>query len=244
MAAHPMHACARGSGRRAEVEPGHRSGVGAPTEGRPDKELPECVRTPGDVAPDEVGVVVLEVCRRACRACQDTLAEAGREALDLSLDTLAHIERRSVRDMAIGPRGVFAWGSARCVEETLLREHDERPLGVPPFPGATLRVCDLSQRSANVNGAGLCDLGRPPWDRSVQRIVELECARPVLPVLEPAAVPVRQFIACERKELLRGHVAEHEPAARQLTQRRDVVVRLDLSSKGSEPRGESFRDRL
>jgi hypothetical protein len=64
--------------------------------------------------------------------------------------------------VAVGPGGVLAFGGASPVEETLLGEQDERPLGVLPARDGLLTRRDLVERAAEVDGAGpLATLGCP-----------------------------------------------------------------------------------
>ena len=61
-----------------------------------------------DVAADVVRVVRLHRGRPVRRAGQDPVAEPGREALDLGLDPVGHVDRRAGRDVAVRPGGRLA----------------------------------------------------------------------------------------------------------------------------------------
>ena len=146
--------------------------------------------------------------------------------------------------MTVRPDGVLAGGCARFVEQALLREEDKGPFRVSSFPGRTFRVRDLGERAADVNGSGFGDFGCTPRDRSVECVVELECARPVTPTFEPTAVTLWEQIARKHEELFGRDVAEHEPAVGQLAQRRNAVSGFDLATQRAQPCTKCVRDRL
>jgi hypothetical protein len=62
---------------------------------------------------------------------------------------------------------VLALGSARLIEEALLGEQDERPLGVLTAGDGGLAGGDLVQRRAEVDGPGAPALLRFPGDRPI-----------------------------------------------------------------------------
>src|SRR5216683_6934990 len=105
-ATHAMHATGGRRGGRAEVQTPIRCRV----EPRcwPDEELPQVGDSAVDVAADVVGIVALDVGRRHDVTGEDARGEARGESLDLRLDSLAHVDRRSIRHMAIGPTDVLA----------------------------------------------------------------------------------------------------------------------------------------
>src|SRR5262245_36112815 len=81
MAAHPMHTSARRCGRRTDVESFDRRRV-EPERG-PQKELTQVLSPPVDVAAYQIGVASFEFGRRHDSAREHTVAESGRESLDL-----------------------------------------------------------------------------------------------------------------------------------------------------------------
>ena len=81
-----------------------------------------------DVAAHEVGIPLLQLRRTGRTLGEYTLPEAGGEPLDLPLDPIRHVHRRSVRHMAVRPAGVMARRCARVIEVALLRDEDERRL--------------------------------------------------------------------------------------------------------------------
>ena len=70
-----------------------------------------------------------------CMARQNEIAESRGEAFDLIFDGRAHIPRRTVRDVAVGPGGMLSGGSARGIKEARLHEDRIRPFRVPVLPG-------------------------------------------------------------------------------------------------------------
>ena len=82
----------------------------------------------------------------------DPVAEAGREPLDLRLDAIRHVDGRSVRHVAVGPRRVRAGRRPARVEQARLREQHERALGETTALHVALRRGDLVERAAEVDG--------------------------------------------------------------------------------------------
>src|SRR5262245_32998092 len=103
--------------------------------------------------------------------------------------------------MAVGPGRVFSGRGARGVEETGLREQDERPLGVLAAPDRRLRGRELKERPAQVDGAGPGAFLRFPGDRAAQGPVQLEGAGAVAEVLEPPHVARRETMTGDPDDL-------------------------------------------
>ena len=95
VAAHAVGAGARRRGRRAQVDARDAGAVGVERHPRPEDHLPRVVGAGDDVAADVVGVVRLHRRHAADVPGEDAFAEAGREALDLRLDRLGGVARRS-----------------------------------------------------------------------------------------------------------------------------------------------------
>src|SRR5205085_9653916 len=94
----------------------------------------------------------------------------------LRLYPLGHVHVRAVRDVAVGPASLLARGSARRVEETLLRDEDEGSLRVYAAPDSRLAFGYLLNGRAEVDGRRApAGCGRP-GDRPVERPVDLEDA--------------------------------------------------------------------
>src|SRR5215218_2387302 len=134
--------------RGADVEAVGRGRVRVDPRHGPGEELSEIHVPPVYIAAHEVGVPPFEVGRPRDALLQNKIPETRGEALYLRLDPLGHIEGRAVWDVAVGPDGVLALGSARLIEEALLGEQDERPLGVLPVRHSSLPRRDLLERAA------------------------------------------------------------------------------------------------
>src|SRR5829696_5317457 len=143
-----MHASARRRRGRTYVQSLCRGGVRVETDHRPGQKLTEVHVPAAYVAADEVGVLPFEIRRPGDALRKNTVPETGGEAFYLRLDPLGHIEGRAVWDVAVGPDGVLALRSARLIEEALLGEQDERPLGMLPVRHSSLPCRDLLERAA------------------------------------------------------------------------------------------------
>jgi hypothetical protein len=137
---------------------------------------------------------------------------------------------------------VLALGGAGLVEETVLRQEGERRLRVTAAPGRALGFRDLLQGAAEVNCAGARTLGRPPRNRPVERVIDLEGGGPVAKVPEAAHVVAGQAAGRDADELARAHIAEHRPGRRQLIQGVDRRAGLELASELPQERDERVSD--
>ena len=135
------------------------------------------MRAAGDVPAGIVLVAPLDLRGRHDAPREDALAEARRKALELGLHALGHVDGRAVRDVAIHPRGLLAARRARRIEQALLADEHERPRRYPAPRHRVLAGRDLVEGPAEVDGARAQALRRPPGDRSVERVVDLEDAR-------------------------------------------------------------------
>ena len=81
--------------------------------------------------------------------------------------------------MAVGPGGVLALRRARGIKEALLRQQHERSLRRDAARHALLGGGDLLQRPAEMNRARASACGILPGNRAIQRVVDLEDARPI-----------------------------------------------------------------
>jgi hypothetical protein len=139
---------------------------------------------------------------------------------------------------------VLARGRSGGVEAARLHEQHERPVVVPAVDRGLLRGGDLLEGPAEVHRAGAADLGCTPWDRPVERPVELEDPRPVAVATEPAGVSRRQPIAGELHQLPRGHVEQRRAIAVELLERFDPPPGLDPAPERSEVVGQGVRQAL
>ncbi len=115
-----MNAAARRSGRRADIQALDRRRISAAR--RTQKKLSQIGRAATDVAPDVIGVVSFERGGRHNIFSDNTIAEAGRETLDLIFYPFGHIECRAVRNVAVSPSRVFSRRRAARVEKARLRQ--------------------------------------------------------------------------------------------------------------------------
>src|SRR5918993_925526 len=225
-----MHASARRRRGRTYVQSLCRGGVRVETDHRPSQKLTEVHVPSVDIAADEVGVPPFEVGRPRSALRKNTVPETGGETFYLRLDPLRHVEGRAVWDVAVGPDGMLAFGGARLIEEALLGEQDERPLGVLTAGDGGLAGGDLVQRRAEVDGPGAPALLRFPGDRAVEREVHLECAGAVTVALEAPPIPLREVLAGDGEELTRRHVEEDRAGPRHLLHVIHPDARVDLAT--------------
>src|SRR5262249_14871569 len=150
-----------------------RGGVRVESRHGPGEELPEVGDAARDRAADVVGIVVLKLPRPQGVPRENAVAEAGREALDLSLDDVRPVDGRPRRDVAVRVARVLASGGPAAVELALLDEEDEGSLGMLTAPDGGLAGRDLVERAAEVDGRGVQAAGIAPRDRPVERPVDL-----------------------------------------------------------------------
>src|SRR5271156_4360125 len=178
VAAHAVNSSARRGRRRAEVKIPQRSCILADT--RSEKNLPHRHRPTADVASDKVGVPRLQGCRGGDMTAKNAIAETRSKALDLIFNPFLHIHARSedspIRHMTVSPRDVFARRSASRVEEARLRHQYKRPLGMLPMSHRPLRLGNLLERPADMDGNRSQAFPRPPGNRLRERIVNLKRA--------------------------------------------------------------------
>src|SRR5205823_3378727 len=158
------------------------------------------------------------------RARENAVAKPRREALDLRLHPFSHVERGAIRDVAVRPHGVLARGSARWVEEALLSDEDERALGRRAARDLGLALGDLVERSSEMDRPCAKALFGAPRDRAVDRVVELEDARPVAERTELRAITVRKTWTGHLVELSRRDVAEIRSGRADLVQASNVAA--------------------
>ena len=94
-------------------------------------QLRDVRRTAGNIASDEIRV--LKVRREHGVTLVDAVAKPRSESLDLSLDTVSHVNDRSIRHMTVCPQRMSSCGRARRIEPAgLNREHSAISAIVPP----------------------------------------------------------------------------------------------------------------
>jgi hypothetical protein len=132
---------------------------------------------------------------RAHRPGQDEVAEAGGEPLDLRLDRRGHVHVGPGGDVAVGPQRVPARGGAGRVGDPGLDDEDVGAVRVLARGDFGLGLCDLLERSAQVQRAGLTAVLVRPRHRAGQREVHLADAGAVTEPLQGFAVPGREAVA-------------------------------------------------
>src|SRR5439155_17767079 len=98
--------------RRADVDALQWCSVRHEPPRRAEEELGQVHCAAVQVTADEVAVVRLELGGAHRVAGEYAAAESGREPLDLRFDALGHVDRRAIRDVAVGPCGVLPGGRA------------------------------------------------------------------------------------------------------------------------------------
>src|SRR5215217_7957964 len=213
----------------ADVEAAGRGRVRVDPQHGPGEELLEVHVPSVDIAADEVGVPPFEIHRPRDALRKNTVPETGGETFYLRLDPLRHVEGRAVWDVAVRPYGMLAFGGARLVEEALLGEQDERPLGVLTARDGGLAGGDLVQCCAEVDSPGPLAALSCPGDRAVQREVHLEDTRTVAVALEGPPIPLREVLAGNGEELSGRHVEEYCAGPRHLLHVIHPDARVDLA---------------
>ena len=175
---------------------------------------------------------------------KDPVSKAWSEALHLVFDGVGHVDRRSVRDVAIGVTGLLSLRRSRRVELALLTEDEIGTLRVAPSVHVALGCADLLERSTDVDRRGLETSGVLPRDGTVERPVELEDPGAVAIASQPASVAVGQGVARDARELLGGGVEEDDTGGRQLFQALDAPAGLDTTAQALEMRRQRTRNRL
>jgi hypothetical protein len=179
MAAHAVDTSARRGRRRAQEQPWHRRRPRDCSDRGPEHGLPERRLATADVTADEVRVLQLELAWAANRSGNDDIAEPRREALDLLLHRRGRVAGIAVRNVTVGPRGMATRRSPRRVEEGVMGEQHERPTGELTRSNRTRRCSNVFERAAQVHSARPRTLWSTPRNRSGERVVHLEGARPL-----------------------------------------------------------------
>ncbi len=170
--------------------------------------LPYVLDAAIDVSTNIVRVILLQFDRVEYVACQYEIAEARREAFDLRLYVLRHVEGRPTGDVAVGPKRVLPLWRSRCIEKAWLREHHKGPLGVLAFPYRAFGGGDFWQRATQVDSSGACTSSGLPGDRAIEREVDLEYTGAVAIALEPLLIPARQVISRDAQQLPGRHIEQ------------------------------------
>ena len=168
------------------------------------KKLPEIDRASADIASNQVCIPGLQLCRGPGTPRQNTIAKSRREALDLLFQSVHHVNRRAMGNMAIGPCNVFAHRSTRRIEQRRLRQQNERSLrGLPACHGCFGRR-NLCHAAAQVHGRGTQAFRSLPWNRRRQRIIQLEDPRTIAKIFQPSLIPFAENFLCDKCRSWRG----------------------------------------
>src|SRR5215831_9755986 len=115
IAAHAMYASPRRCRGRAKIHTLERSAVKHSC--GPKDKLAQNVCAARNVSPNKIGVVLLQVPRIKRMARQNAFAKSWREALNLSLDCLSHVDSGRVRHVTIGPGRMLTLGCTAGIKQ-------------------------------------------------------------------------------------------------------------------------------
>src|SRR5580693_2886615 len=113
--AHSMNAATGRSRGRTNIKSWDGRSIRDGAQDRPRQRLPKISQSAVDVAADQVWIFVLHHPAILGRPGQNTVAKTGREPLHLLFDAVSHIDRRTVRDVAVGPRRVLPLRGAAVI---------------------------------------------------------------------------------------------------------------------------------
>src|SRR5438105_7089686 len=178
------------------------------------------------------------------RTREDALTKPRGEALDLRLHSFSHVERGAIRDVAVRPHGVLPRWRARWVKKALLSDEDERTVGRSPARDLGFALGDLIERPAEVHRPCAKALLGAPRDRAVDRVVELEDARPVAKRTELAAVTVGKTRTGHLVELSGRDIAQVGARRAELVEACYAAARLAPAAEGSQASRERIGDAL
>ncbi len=230
--------------RRADEDAGDPGRVGVEREARPDQRLPRGVGAGDDVAVDVVRVVLLQLRRRADRAGEDPLAQAGGEAFDLVEQRLAGVAAIAAWHMGVGPDRVDVADRARGIGEVLLADEDEGPLRHPAPVHLALGGDGLRKGADDVDRPGPPRGLFAPGDPALDREVDLEGAGPVLVAPIGAGDPGGQPLTGEVGDGAGRQVEDDRVGRGQLGQGAHRPTGLDRAAVLADHRGEGVGDRL
>src|ERR1700722_7481645 len=208
IAAHAMHSSAGRSGCGANINVASRGGVVSP--GWAKNKMANVHETARDVAADEISVHAFQICGRKNMPCQNAVAKARSEALNLMLESFKHVYLRSIRNVTISPRRVFACGGSRAIEQTRLSQQNERAFGMLPPAHRVFRLGNLIEAAAQMHRRGAQAFRSSPRNWSMQRVIHFEHSGSVAISSELAFVVIGKFLAADLEQLLRRQVAEEQ----------------------------------
>src|SRR5258706_8843604 len=146
--------------------------------------------------------------------------------------------------MAVRPRSVFPRRCPCLSEQALLGQQRERSLGRYGLPNGSLAGRDLWQRAAEMERRGAQAVGISPWNRSVERKIDLEDARPVAEAREPPSIALGEPVTGNGEQLAWRDVGKRRSCPRQLIQRGNGYAGDNLAAEVTQIGRERVHDAL
>ena len=172
---------------------------------------------------------------------QDAVAKSRSKSLDLSLDSIAHVDVGSVRHVTISPKRVRAPRRARRIEQARLRNEHERFLRVLSDPRRRFRRNDLVERTAEVERTRFRARGVAPRHRCTQRPIHFAHAGTVVIPLECIAIAAGEAVARDLQRPSRRNVQQHTLGVWDVAQCRDWRISHDLAPYRPQIRRQRIR---
>src|SRR6267378_500267 len=162
--------------------------------------------------------------------CENAVAEAGREPLDLILNPSIHREGRTVRHVTVGPRNVPSVGGSSFVEQCRLCDQDERPLRMLPICHLAFGCSNFVERSAQMHRACHRALSRLPRNWRRQRVIDFVNTWAVSKLRQSAPVGNGHPVPRELQQLPGCYIKKDGAGGWQLTKTFNWMVDLDFAT--------------
>jgi hypothetical protein len=146
--------------------------------------------------------------------------------------------------MAVRPQRVPPRRRAAGVDEALLGDQHEGPLGMAARGDRGLGCGQLGERAAQVHRARPAGGRGRPRHRLGEGVVDLEGAGAIAVAAQGAGVAPGQRVAADRDQPARGHVEEQGPRRGQVTQRAHLEAGADLAPERAQVGGHRVGDGL
>src|SRR6266568_6767282 len=169
-----MHPSAGRRRRRANIDTLSRCRVRYRPDRRTCEELPEILHPAIDIATNVIRIILLKLKRVRDMPSQDAITEARRKALNLSFDPLRHVERRTVRNMAIRPQGLLPLRCACQIKQALLCNQHKGLFRRFALPYRGLGSSNLCQRATDMDCSCAYAFLSFPWHRPIKRKIYFE----------------------------------------------------------------------
>jgi len=141
--------------------------------------LPDIEPAADDVAAHQVGIHTFQIGGKEHPSRQNGVEKSRGEALDLTLESSQHVNRRCIGNMTIRPRNVLPGGSASRIKQAGLDQQNKRPLARATLTHRRFRGGDFLECSPQVNRGGAQTFCRLPRNRAMQRVIHFEHSRSV-----------------------------------------------------------------